>query len=379
MGFVRKMFVGLCAGLMGAALFGVAWTNIGTATIRNQKTVKNWFSKSGFYDQVADIALTNIKKASAQSGSSEIPVTDPAIQAVVKDALSPEFIKTNIDSSLDSIYSWLSGTNQDLLFKLDLNPVKDKIAAGVGNFAKTRAAGLPVCGVIGNNSPVDPFAATCLPRGVTPEQVGTLATQTFLTQDFLKNPVITSKDLKIADGSGKSIPIAEDSRAKAVQKAYHLSGFLPVALIISAVLFMTGVIFLSADRLKGISRVGLVFLVTGLSLLVLYGGTRYIFDWASKRVLATQGGPSAEVKLGVNFFKVALNDVERVLLIYAIAYIVLGIAAKVTAYLLKKRREPDTKEGDEGEPKPEEPKTVPEAPPTPVLPRRPRPPRKIQL
>lgn len=387
---LRKMAVGVLVSLLSVSLFTMAWSSVGSATIRNKQTVKSWFDKSDFYNQLPDVVIASIENntKSSSDGSDGLPISDPAIQKIVKDALSSGFLKTNIDAALDSIYTWLGNDQPDLSLKLDLTTLKNTISSGLSDYAKTRASGLPVCGAVGNNSPVDPFSSTCLPKGVTPEQVGTLASDNFLKQDFLKDPTITADSLKIKDKYGNSVPATSDVRVKAVRKSYHYSGFLPLALAVLSGLLVLGIIFLSVDRLKGIKRTGSVFLTSGIIFGVLYGGLIYLFNWAENNALQTQPAPTDQVKLGVNFAKVVLHDIEKILLIYAIAYVAIGVGGKVVAHLLSKRNKPakheanteEVKASEDKQPGDETPEAeTPEEKPAVEEQLTPKPPRKIQL
>ena len=382
---LRKMTVGVLVSLLSISLFTMAWTSVSSATIRNKETVKSWFDKSDFYTQVPNVVIASIENntISSSNGTDGLPISDSAIQKIIKDALNPGFLKTNVDAALDSIYAWLDNDQSDLSLKLDLTTLKNTISSGLSDYAKTRAAGLPVCGAVGNNSPVDPFSSTCLPKGVTSEQVGAIASENFLKQDFLKDPTITADSLKIKDKYGNSVPATSDVRVKAVRKSYHYSGFLPLALAVLSGLLVLGIIFLSVGRLKGIKRTGSVFLTSGIVFGVLYGGLIYIFNWAENNALQTQPAPTDQVKLGVSFAKVVLHDIEKVLLTYAVAYVAIGIGAKVVAHLLSKRNKPAKHEANTEEVKASEDKQpeveTPEEKPAQEEQPTPKPPRKIQL
>ncbi len=405
MNVIRKLGVTLCAGLLGSVLLLLAWTNIGIATIHNRQVVKSWFDKSDFYNKVGPIAVDTIKQNNARSsgdassGGSGIPISDPAIQALVTDTLSADFVKTNVDTVLDSTYSWLDGTQKDLYFRLDLTSAKEKLTTGLSNYAKTRAAALPPCGAVNRNDPVDPFAATCLPKGVTADQVATLAKQQFLAQDFFKNTTIKGEDFKIKDKSGESIPITSDSRAVAVQKTYQLSSSLPIILTVLSVILMAGIIFLSRDRLRGIRRVGVIFLTTGLSLVLVYFLAKYLYGWASTKLASQSTSVATQTKLGFDFLGVVLADLERILLTHAVAFSVLGLAAILLAsMLIRRNRQENEPQAQEHEPNPQPQVVVSspspvqtdvpmfdrpvrnlERPPVPGAPPRPKQPRKLQF
>ena len=394
MNIFRKLAVGLCAGLLSTALLALAWTNIGLATIHNRQVVKSWFENSDFYNQVGNIAVDSIKLNDSHTSmgspaGSGIPISDPAVQTIVKDTLNASLVRTNVNTVLDSIYTWLGGTDKNLSFSLDLTSAKEQLATGLSSYAKTHAAGLPRCGAVNRNDPVDPYGATCLPLGVTPDQVAVLAKQQFLAQDFFKNPVIKGEDFKIKDKDGNSIPVTSDNRAQLTRKAYQLSGDLPVIFTVISVVLIVGIVFLSRDRLRGIRRVGTVFLTSGLSLILLYFLTKLLFQWAIKRISVQNTTVTTQTKLGIDFIGVALKNFERVLLTHAVAFTVLGLAAIILGSVLlrRNRQEDETPTDDSPSAKPLAAPEVPvfdrpaisPRPITPGAPPRPKQPRKLQF
>ncbi len=385
MNILRKTIVGLCAAFLGTTLLALAATNTSISTIHNHQVVKGWFEKSGFYTEVSNIAVTTIKN---DAGSSAIPIDDPAVQKIIANTLNPDFVKTSLTNVLDSVYTWLGGTQDNLAFNLDLTSAKDQLTTGLTKYAKDRAVSLPTCGAIERNNPVEPFTATCLPLGVTADQVATKAREQFLAQDFLKNPVIKGGDFTIKDKAGNSIPVTSDERVQLTRRAYRLSGSMPLLLSVICLVLIAGVVFLSKTRLAGIRRVGIVFLTAGVGLLLLYFGIKFIYNWASSHVMTSSGGVVAQTKLGLDFFRVALIDIERILLTHAIAFCVLGLLAILIVTILLRRSKLHIKRHAEDIDNniPEYVVPVIEAPASPLDPRppvlgappRPKTPRKIQ-
>lgn len=390
MNVMRKILLSFLGGLLGTVLIGVAWTNIGTATIRNRSVVYGWLNKSNFYSQVADIATQNIEKESQNSGQNSLPLSDPAVKNIVKNALSSDFIMTSTKTVVDSIYQWLDGTSQDLTFTLDLSPIKNQVVDGLTAYAKTRSAGLPKCGAVDGNGPVDPLTATCLPKGMTAVQLTSLAHDYVVGQKLFQKPVIEGSSIMVTE-NGQSVPLTSSSKVAAARKAYMLSGYLPLGLGIATVLLILAIVFLSRRKLQGLSRVGTIFIVTGVGLLIIYAGLRYFFDWGSKHLANVQGGLNTQQKLGIDLTRVVLSDVERVLLIFVILYICVGVVAHIAKIILEKRHKtakyPESH--DENMPTEANPSPAPRdltpitprpfVPSAPVLPKKPRPPRKIQL
>jgi hypothetical protein len=389
MDILRKMLLGFLGGLLGTVLILFAWTNISASTVRNRHVVTGWLDKSNFYTQTADIVIENIEKEAKKNGAQGLPFSDPAVKTTVENALSGDFVQTSITSFIDSVYQWLGNSEQDLAFKLDLNPVKTQIVDGLTTYAKARAVNLPKCGAVDGNSPIEPLTTACLPVGVSAEQIGSLAHEYVQGQELFKTPVILGSDLKIKQ-NGQEVPLTSDGKLQAVRKAYKLGGSLPLILGVSTVVLALGIVFLSKRRIQGLQRVGNIFLTTGFGLLIVYAGLRYFFDWGTKHLASMPGGIDAKQKLTIDVLRVILSDVERLLLIFIIMYFVIGISSRIAAMLLKRRGHGHESPLAQDSPMPVDHTNAPVrdltpldprpvAPTAPTVPRPPRPPRKIQL
>lgn len=385
MNILRKLGTSLCAALLSIGLFGVAWSNVGAATIRDKETVKGWFDSSGFYTKVVDIVLEKVKEPGKNTDDPvDISIEDPQIQAIAKGAFTPEVLKTNVEKFLDSGYDWLDGSTDKLAFSIDLTSAKQNLATGLGDYVTTKAAALPICAT---NEPIDDFDAfnaICRPRGLTPEAAGQQVTNKLLTGDqFLANPVLTSDDFKVKDKNGNEIPIDQKDEAKIARRVYRLSGFIPIMFGIVSLLAALGVIFISRDRLKGVKRVGYVLLATGVVLLITHIGLGVASSVASEKLgNKVEAGSSAQNKLLADGLRVVIDDVRSVLVIYTIGYISLGVIAIITGAVLKKRRDGDKKPSQEEDKEAETPEDTTltdkseekvESKPAP------KPPKKIQL
>lgn len=336
MNILRKMGVSLCATILSVVLLGLAWSSVGTATIRNRSVVKGWLDKSNFYSQVVDVVL---EKAKGSSGKSEtdIPVNDPGVQAAAKQAFSPDFLRKNVEAVLDSGYAWADGSKNNIDFSIDLTAAKQQLATGLGDYAKNKAAALPICNPAEITQDFDSFKATCRPAAVSPEQAGAKVTADLLTnKDFLAKPVFTSEDLKAKDDSGgtQAVPIENTNQAKAARKAYQLSGYVPMALAITALITGLGVIFLSADHYRGLRRAGWTLFTSGMVLLVTYAVLVIGASMIDRKVAET-----AQNKLISDVAKVVVRDIEKALLPYVIGLVGGGTVMVITGGKLAKRRD----------------------------------------
>jgi hypothetical protein len=350
MNILRKLAVSLCAALLSLSLFSAAWSQVAVSTIHNKDTVKGWFQKSGFYDEIADVVLEKIKddQTSTQDKATEqIPVNDPQIQSVVKSILTPAFLQKNVETLLDSSYGWLNGTAPKLDFSIDLTSAKQQLAASLGEFVKNRVDGLSVCAGGEASSDFDGFNATCRPSGVTGASIGAKISNDILTGDFLKNPVLTPNDIKVDDGKGNKIALSDSKEGDAVRKTYRLGGYAPLLIFVFAVLMALGVIFISRERLVGLRRVGYTLAITGAGLLVTYLVIHVLANALNTKLSETATMTAAQRNLLTNVIRVISGDVNRVLGYYAGGYLIGGIGMIVVSSIVRKKRGPQKQITDE--------------------------------
>ena len=240
-------------------------------TVGNSGNVKKILSDSGVYNSVVPDALAQAK--SVTNGNNSIPLTNPAIQSAAQKAISPQVVQSSAENAIDGIYDWLDGKVPLPDFQIDLTTVKANFASYAAQAAESQAATLPVCTTAANYSDFDAFNATCLPKGVTLDQVGTQV-QNNLTngKGFLEHPVITADSIK-SKGTNQSI-FASNNFQK-IPKKYQMVKKTPYALGAVAVLLAVCIIFLSSTRRKGLRHVGVLLLIIGLFMLVFACGLNY--------------------------------------------------------------------------------------------------------
>jgi len=340
MNILRRLFLSLLAGLLSASLFGLAWSNITISTIHNRTTVKSWFDKSDFYNKIVDVVLENAKDSGENSNG--LPINDPKLQAVAKQAFTPELLKNSVNSILDGSYNWLDGSKQNLDFKIDLTNAKQQLATGLGNYVTERAAALPACPGGTDISNFDGFNATCLPAGLSAQAAGDKARDDLLKQDFLKNPVITADSINLSkdkNAPATTSKVTEDKKAQITRTAYQRSSGLPIILAVVSVLLALAIVFISSEKFKGVRRVGYILIVNGVILLVIYLVLNKAFSVASTKIQSGHSNFKA-ASLGISFAKVVLNSVQHVMIWYILAYIILGVAAIVASKMMTKGSKP---------------------------------------
>ncbi len=336
MNILRRIGLAVCAAILGISLLGIAWSHTSVATLQDRSTVKGWLHESGFYDKVVEAVLQNAE-GQAELGQN-IPVGDPAVQAVVKDAFNPQFLRENAEKVLDGVYSWLEGDTARPEFSVDIGGAKQRVAEGVGEYARITAAGLPACTpeqLAQFTSGFDVFSATCLPPGVTPEQAGAEVRASILAnEDFLGDTMFTGDDLTVSvDGQETTL---DNTDFRQLQQAYRFSTLAPFVFALAAVVLAAGMLFLSPTKRQGVRRAGSVLLasgiVLGLTYLIASRGSSALSRYAEDISSQTDAGRD----LAVSLANAITRDISGFLMWYAIVFGILGIVALLGAAFLKK-------------------------------------------
>ena len=152
---------------------------------------------------------------------------------------------------------------------------------------KPPASKLPACPLVataGLPPGFDPFAATCLPRGVTPVQVADQVRNDVQSgKGFLEHPVITADSIKNSEGKS---PFS--TNLKDVPGKFQKIKKTPLILSLLTLLLAAAIIFLSTTRRKGIKHVGFILVTIGIFMLIF----AYTLNWALSDKL-----PTAHLKL----------------------------------------------------------------------------------
>ncbi len=345
MHILRKGLLVICASLLPGLLL-LSALDIGIVHVIGSPTpIKNSLSNSGIYSSVVSSLLSQSKDITG-SGSN-IPFSDSAIKMAADYAFPPSDIKKYTETVIDSSYRWLDGKTPLPDFKLDLSTAKTRFAERVASVAKDRAAKLPACGNGNISLNFDAFAATCLPRFVTPAQVSDqIKSDVMSGQGFLDNPVITAGDIKDSNGQ----PIFSD-KLSGVPNNYQAIKKSPIALILLSCVMLAGMIFMSGSRLGGIKRGGIILVTVGLFILILSRGIDQIA--AHKVDNIKVDNPVLQSKLRVLAADI-LHKVDKNYWIAGTSYTILGIAAISGSVLAGRKTNPATEPVANGSP-PKEP------------------------
>ncbi|MBX4201776.1 hypothetical protein KW803_02690 [Candidatus Saccharibacteria bacterium] len=335
---LRKLLLGVLSFLFIVLLFATAF-DVGFVKIASQPTtVKKLVAESRIYDSVIPGLLEQTKTIDTNAGT--IVVTDPAIQKVANQAISPTYIQQNTESAIDSIYKWLEGDTPQPDFKIDLAAVKTNFANGVATTVEQRLAALPACTVaqttvITQNDQFDAVNATCLPKGTTAAQAAAQVRNSIAGGEALLDKTTISADTIKSEGSDLSV---FQDKLKDVPKQYQRAKMTPIILVILTILTGLGIVFLSSTWPKGLRRVGVSLLIIGVIMLA--------FSYSLNRGVSTQLVPKIKLdnlllQKNLRVFVTDLTQqIDKNYWFFGGLYTVLGVGAVAAGETFRRRAQP---------------------------------------
>lgn len=335
MQFLRKSAVGLVLSSLFSLLltFGLA---LGVQRVLGTPTVvKQSLKQSGIYQTFVANALDQAQKEQskqpgAEAQNDQIPINQPEVRAIIQQAASPAFLQTQTEQALDSTYAWLQGKSPHLNVTIDLTDVKTRLADGLGKYAEQRFASLPACTSRSTSgSDVDPFNATCVPKGFSASQAAAQAKNQILNGEFLKDTKFTADSLKL--GNGKTL----EQQLQAAPIAYQRANQGVYGLGLLVLLLAMALVFLSVTRRSGLKKLAVTFITIGL-LSILIGWLSGIgMNWATDAMTKTTGSGQPLQQSLLAVAKQLVSHLRTWWMGYGILLTVLGTGTLVALRFIK--------------------------------------------
>lgn len=329
---LRRTLLSVCSAVLGLSLIGLAWSHSLSATLRNQDVVKSWLAESGFYDELGAGVVNQVAENSG--GEAAAIIQNEEIQQVATNALgATNVLQESVEQLLNSVYTWLDGGELPATLNVDFSDASQKLSDGLGNYAATRAAGLPVCSpqqAMMLQASYDVWSAPCRPAQLSSSQVGETA-----RQEILSSIGGGSTDLSTSD----IVTQENQENLEKVRSAYQRSRWMPYVFALLAILSGAGLVFASSERRKGVNRAGWLVIgsgiVVGLSAFFISRGPA-----ALSSALKNTNQEQSAAEIIIRLLETAGHDIARILWRYGALYIALGLIATVVATKVMKRSQP---------------------------------------
>ncbi len=288
----------LCLVLFITIITSITATSIST-TVTNPKSLKTWLSQGSVYDKTPTIASSMIKSQSEKEGPEQMPMSQEQLTEISRAVLEPNWLKTNIETVIDSVYVWLRGETQIPTFQIDIAERKEIIINQLSQQAPAQM------------------------RSQINQQIRNQIEQ----NEILKKDTINSPDL---------IRINKEDVEK-VQTVYGHIERAPLYAL-GLFLFISLLLFLLVTKLpKKLFIVGLVWTATSLILVVSQPVLkRFLRNLYTAKIKSAEIANANLVLEIVNQpINLAINDLSSKILIYGGVLITAGLVLLFTSYKIK--------------------------------------------
>lgn len=289
--------------------------------------IEDWLSHSGLYGSVLSSAVNQASTVIATNIQPYgISVSRSTIQKIAQKSLTHADLENYTTTFLNANYNWLKGTTSTPEFSIDLTSIKQSFARQMGQYITTRLDNVPVCTATQTTTELagnDFQTLSCLPASISPTAAGDYATKQLETsKQFIGNNVITAQTLSPDLNAKTSKPYYEQlSQAPTYFQGAEKLPYVIAGLII---LCAIGIIFLSANKRKGLRRIAIFCIEIGAILIIITSLSSIAFAAAKNSIIGQKNSQIIEQSIlsVINQVELQVNRInDRI----GVGYIVFGI------------------------------------------------------
>lgn len=330
---IRKALVGLSTSVLTSLLLaGVLVASL--AFTLQSGHVKKWLSDSDVYNNLVEGVLTSaVQNPQEINNVNNIPLTNPGVQAAINKSFTPAFLQKSTENAVNGTFHWLNGKVSMPDFSIDLRGAKANVATNIGAYILTRYNMLPTCPKFTLPSSSDVFQINCRPafNFDIAAAIQSITKDIKNSKDFLPDPVITANTLTVASGVNIKQPFYK--KFHNLPRYYHWLKIAPYVLGFLALLCTAGVLYGSPSNRRGLRHLATSLTIAGVLLLVLAISARLAFNKTQQHLLSQHLITNTILQQdALSIFHSAINNMSRVVLWFAIPFVVAAIA--VFIYLL---------------------------------------------
>lgn len=337
--WLRKGLVWLLALLLFFVLLdGVLATSIDIAVGKPAK-LESWLNESGLYSSFVTTAIKQVNSSANNGGQSNgVSLSDTVVQQAAEATFTPALIQQDVNTFINSNYTWLEGKTTTPSFTINLASAKQNFAQQVGQDVETYLNNLPVCTraqALAAANTSDPLQLSCRPSVLNSAAVGAqVAQQLASNSGFLSNTVITAQTFNPNHGSQTQPYYKQFSMAP---KIYQIATKAPLIFTAIALLCIGGIIFIAPSKRKGFRRIAYVFAEVGVILICVKIATNVVFNHVEGKLFNNaSNGPLQQALTG--FAKRLIAQLNTINLYGGITLIILAVIIFVYLIVTRKKR-----------------------------------------
>jgi hypothetical protein len=286
-------------------ILGLAVISTLLAVFGSAAAVKGSLDKSGVYDKLPDMLLSEASNQQAGNIDAQAALKRPEVIAAAKSVFNATYLRSTANNVIDGTYHWLDGTSKEPAFTINLQPAINDFKNQVADAGVNRLKSLPPCTAaqlqgmnMADSGDINLFTTACLPPGTNLETV---------RQQAIENIF---------------------GKAKFAPQAYQELHLGPWVLAGLAALCGAAVVFLFPTRRRGLrslarSLVGIGILLTAISILANFLFTKLV---NSPSVSHTASAPTPLILDVVHVFEASLS---KHLLWFGAAFLSVGVISLI--------------------------------------------------
>jgi hypothetical protein len=334
MQFLRKLGLGLALALYMPLLLLLPTMVSLNATIVKPTFVKETLVKAQFYEGLNSFIVEQVSKNPDMAGNALLITS-------IQQAASPAELQKIIEPPVDGIYKWLDNPEEKFDVKVSFEPLKQNFIRIMEQNLQTKLTTLPRCPTRSVPS-TDPFEMTCLPQGVSVQQVLDQA-----KAEAEQNKEILGEEQGISLGEPAPAPQAEGTtqptnkketpqfdtnQLKFYAKLYKWVKVGTPWIIGLTVLATLGIALLSKPRYKGLRRLGVLLIISGVILLA----TSLVTAFALRTFLPTPATGGSLTAAGSKVADIISKRVLSISQIFTMVYAGVGIVSIIASIIIGK-------------------------------------------
>lgn len=348
MHLLQKLGRGLSSSLLKLGLYFFAITFALVSVVGTPDNIKQNLWQNGVYESAVDGVLDAASNAQQESEdqTDALPLDDPEIRQAAKAALPTETVELWIGQLVDGLYGWLDGATPQPEFQIDTTDQRQALANNVADVASRRIENLRPCTQqeafqLAQQNNIDLFNLPCRPPIDLAGEKQRLTNEIENNQDLFGSPIISSADLIPAGSQEKNF--FRDSSAPDV---FQWIKRLPIIAAAISLVSVAALLWLADSKRRGFKKTGLIFLGSGLFLII----STLLFNYLFNR--ANQPGESLNNLSGVQDggLQTALLGTARSLfgtfnakvIFIALIYVVIGLVVLIILHLRRADSHPAT-------------------------------------
>lgn len=325
MKWVRHVVVYLLSLILLVCTLGLAVTTSSSATLTHPTKLENWLTQSNLYPNLQNYITTQAQTSVTESIAGATTISSSIVKQAVQSSFPKNLLQQSVAQFINGNYAWLEGDQATPNYKIDLSGPKLQFATQIADAAVvSHFSSLPTCTIAQASQlqSANPLLLSCRPPGVSLQTESALIGQQLASGgSFLNNPVITASTLGSSGNDGGEPYFIKLHRLPHI---YQTIQKLPPAFGVVVFISILGIIFCDISKRRGLRKIGIVLIISGLILVLGEVVTNDAFNRVKGQAFTSVNSGQLQQSL-ISFLHSIESELVKISLWFGIAYVVIGL------------------------------------------------------